>query len=182
MVAKDRTVSSLVNELATTEVEFDLIAKVIETGESDYARELSGEKRAALRPYMTKDTDDEIVLDDLEVGVAGLVYALSVAGAYPAASCRGHPGANAWSDRPVVLFAIDRRRAGKLESLVRDTGCGFEIDPRRRELLAVCSCSIKGTLSLAEAIIRSLPEFRACDESNQDIDSASRPSLFDEGA
>jgi hypothetical protein len=183
MVRKDRAASSLANQLASTEVEFDAVAKVIETGEPDYTADLGEAKRVALSPYIAEDEDDDVPLDGLEVGVAGLVYALSAAGAYPAASCRGHHQGHSWSDLPVVLLAIDLCRAKLLEPLVKDTGCGFEIDPARTELLVVCSPSIEGTLALAEAVIGKLPEFRACDESlHLPPDPAIQPSLFEEDA
>lgn len=181
MVHKDRTVSSFVSKLASSEAEFDAIAKVVETGESHYTENLTADKRAALGPYIPEDEDDPVPLEGLEVGVAGLVYALSAAGAYPAASCRGHPHKHAWSDLPVALFAIDRCRANVLAPLVRDTECGFEIDPARQELLVVCSASIKGTISLAEAVINKLPQFRACGEGNNlQQNLAVQPSLFDD--
>ena len=164
MLQRDRTASLFVSELASTDIEFDVIAKVVETGESARAENLPADQRTALIPYIAADEDDPVPLEDLEVGVTGLIYALSAAGAYPAASCRGHPGDYAWSAIPVVLFAIDRCRANVLAPLVRDAGCGFEIDPARRELLSVCSASIEETISLAEAIIGQLPEFRACGE------------------
>ena len=183
MLQRDRTASSLVSELASTEAEFDVLAKVVETGERDYAQDITADHRAALGPYIAEDEDDPVPLEELEVGVTGLVYALAAAGAYPAASCRGHPGDYAWSAMPVVLFAIDRCRAHVLAPLVIDTGCGFEIDPARRELLSVCSTSIEGTISLAEAIMGKLPEFRACGESNHlQPDPAVQPSLFDDGS
>jgi hypothetical protein len=181
MLQRDRTASSFVSELASTESEFNLIAKVVETGESDRTKDVTADKRVALSPYIAEDEDDPLPLEDLEVGVTGLVYALAAAGAYPAASCRGHPGNYAWSEIPVVLFAIDRCRAHVLAPLVSDTGCGFEIDPARRELLSVCSASIEDTISLAEAIMSKLPEFRACDESDYlQSDSAVQPSLFED--
>lgn len=181
MLQRDREASSFVSELAPTEAEFDSIAKVVETGESNRANNLAADKRAALSPYIAEDEDDPVPLEDLEVGVTGLVYALSAAGAYPAASCRGHPGGYVWSDVPVVLFAIDRCRAHVLAPLVKDTGCGFGIDPARRELLSVYSSSIEETISLAEAIIGKLPEFRACGERNYSYpDLPVQPSLFDD--
>jgi hypothetical protein len=166
MLRRDRTVSSFASELASTEDEFNTIAKVIETGESHYVEDLVADKHPALDPYIPEDEDDPVPLDGLEVGVAGLVYALSAAGAYPAASCRGHPGKHAWSAVPVVIFAIDRCRAHVLAPLVRDAGCGFGIDPARQELLSVYSPSIEGMISLAEAIMGKLPEFRPCGERN----------------
>ncbi|MGH3218980.1 MAG: hypothetical protein ACRDPY_09780 [Streptosporangiaceae bacterium] len=181
MLHKDRAASFFVSELASTEAEFDAIARVIETGVSDYAEDLSAAKRAALGPYIAADEDDPVPLDGLDVGVAGLVYALSAAGAYPAASCRGHHGDHSWSHVPVVLFAIDRCRANVLAPLVREAGCGFEIDTARAELLVVYSASIEGTIALAEAVIGRLPEFRACDESHpMPPDPFVQPSLFDE--
>jgi hypothetical protein len=180
MLRKDRTASSFVSKLASSEIEFDTIAKVVETGESAYIRNLSADKSAALGPYVAEAEDDDVLLDGLEVGVAGLVYALAAAGAYPAASCRGHPG-YAWSDWPVVLFAIDQCRANALAPLVRETRCGFEIDPAQSELLVVCSASIEGMISLAEAVISRLPEFRACGEGrHSQPDPAVQPCLFDD--
>lgn len=181
MIDRDRTVSSFVAGLASNADEFDAIAKVIETGEAHYGENLSADKRAALDPYIAEDEDEEVLLDGLEVGVAGLVYALSSAGAYPAASCRGHPQSYAWSDAPVVFVAIDRLRASVLAPLVRDSACGFEIDGARPELLVVCSTSIEGTVSLAEAVAGKWPEFRACgDGSYLPPDYGVQPSLFDE--
>jgi hypothetical protein len=183
MLRKDRVASSFVSELASTEAEFDAIARVLETGVSEYAEDLSAAKRAALGPYIAADEDDPVPLDGLDVGVAGLVYALSAAGAYPAASCRGHHQNHSWSDVPVVLFAIDQCRANVLVSLVEDAGCGFVMDPARPELLVVCSTSIEGTIALAEAVIGKLPEFRACNESNPTPpDPFIQASLFDEEA
>ena len=181
MLHKDRAAASLVSELASTEAEFDAIASVIETGEPDYAEDVSATKRAALDPYVAEAEDDDVPLDGLEVGVAGLVYALSAAGAYPAASCRGHHQGHSWSDWPVVLIAIDQCRADLLAPLVKDAGCGFGIDPARSELLAVYSASIEGTIALAGAVIGKLPEFRACDENlRPPPDPWIQASLFDE--
>src|SRR6266705_202611 len=70
MVHKDRAVSSFVSKLASTEAEFDAISKVIETGEPDYAADLSSAKRTALDPYIAAAEDDDVPLDGLEVGVA----------------------------------------------------------------------------------------------------------------
>lgn len=180
MLNRDRDASSLVSGLASTEPEFDAIARVVETGVSDYAEDLSVAKLSALGRYIAADEDDPVPLEGLDVGVAGLVYALSAAGAYPAASCRGHHGDHSWSDVPVVLFAIDQCRASVLAPLVRDAGCGFDIDPARPGLLVVCSASIEGTLALAEAVIGKLPEFRACEESYPTLpDPFTGPSLHD---
>jgi hypothetical protein len=184
MLEKDRAAALFTSGLASTGQEFDAIANVIETGAADDVEGISGDMLAALSPYISDDEDDPLPLDGLEVGVAGLVYTLSAAGIYPAASCRGHPGKHAWSDLPVAIIAVDRCRAHVLTPLVKDAGCGFDIDPARPELLAIYSRSIECTLILAEAVINSLPQFRSCDEDatqpSASSDSTVQPSLFDE--
>lgn len=42
---------------------------------------------------------------------------------------------------------------------VRDSGCGFNIGQSRNELLVIESKSIEGTLDLADALLRELPNF-----------------------
>ena len=42
-----------------------------------------------------------------------------------------------------MLFAADRAHAELLASLVRDTECGFELDPIRPELLVIKSRPLK---------------------------------------
>jgi hypothetical protein len=162
MLERDRLVSNFASNLATSDAEFDAIAKVIETGEGIYASELSNHIVGSLSPYVAEDEDDDVMLDGLEVGVAGLVYALSAAGVYPAASCRSHPTKSTWSPVPVVLVAVDQCRAHALAPLVKDTDCGFDLDPSRPELLVIYSKSIREMLDLAQRVIDSLSEFDKC--------------------
>jgi len=109
---------------------------------------------------------------------------LSAAGMYPAASCRGHTGSNAWSRNPVVLFAADHAHAEMLAPLVRDTDCGFNIDPARADLLVVESMSIENTLELAEAILRNINNFVSLGNSvygtEPTIQPDNQPSLFND--
>jgi len=98
-------------------------------------------------------------LEGLEAGVAGLVYALSAAGMYPAASCRGHPEPDSWSAIPVVMFAADRPHAEALQPLVESSGCGFGLDPVRPELLVINGRSVQDTLRLGHAVLDSIDFF-----------------------
>ena len=47
-----------------------------------------------------------------------------------------------------------------LQPFVEETGCGFEIDPDRPELLALVSQTIKGTLGLAGTLMDRLENFK----------------------
>lgn len=92
-------------------------------------------------------------LGGLEIGVAGLVHALSATGCWPAASCRGDPGG--WARHPVVHFAADRHRVTILRDLLDGSGCGFSTDPARGELLVVGAGSIEDTMGLAGRLLES---------------------------
>jgi hypothetical protein len=150
---RDQSLAAFVGDIATNDVEFDLIATAVETGSVEDIEGLAHEQYVALTPYLT----DMTALENLEIGVAGLVYSLAAAGMYPAASCRGHP--TGWSEVPVVFLAADREHAQRLQPLVGGAGCGFDIDPDRPELLVILSRSIEETLSLADAILSHLSEF-----------------------
>jgi hypothetical protein len=152
---KDRSLCQLISSLASEEGEFDILANTVETGVADDADHIQPNQLTALQPYLT----ELAALEGLELGVAGLVYALSAAGTYTAASCRGHPGEQAWSKCPVVLLAFDRSHARVLQPLVEGSKCGFEIDRRRPELVSIVSNTVEATLTLAEAVMNSLSVF-----------------------
>jgi hypothetical protein len=155
ILRKDTGLCQFVCGLASSDAEFDVLATSIETGVMDDPEDLSTSQIAALAPYLTETA----ALGGLEVGVAGLVHTLSSAGMYPAASCRGHPDADAWSPCPVVFVALDRRHAEILQPLVEQTACGFELDNGRPELLAIVSQSVEGTLALAAKIMDDIQSF-----------------------
>lgn len=157
VVEQDKLLAKVVGGIARDPVEFDLLAAAVETGSTDEIDETDTAHLRALAPYLT----GRVALENLELGVAGLVYALSAAGMYPAASCRGHPGPNQWSPFPVVMFAADRLRAEVLQPLVADNGCGFTIDRTRDDLLVVNSASIRDTLRLSGAVLGALDVFQA---------------------
>ncbi|WP_417555515.1 hypothetical protein [Microbacterium sp.] len=93
-------------------------------------------------------------VNQLEVGVAGLVYALNAVGIVTAASCRGHSEAHRrWANGPIVVFASNEPRARALAELVVASGCGFDINTADHpDLLAVTAPSITEMMGLADQI------------------------------
>lgn len=87
--------------------------------------------------------------EGLDLGVAGLVYALVAVGCWTAASCRGHPKSYAFTDRPVVVLACDRPRASVLQADVERTHCGLTTDGHREGLLAGEAESVEEMMALA---------------------------------
>ena len=157
VATEDRLLCRVVGELARDAVDFDVLAAVVETGSADEVDGITSASLAALAPYLT----GEAALESLEAGVAGLVYALSAAGLFPAASCRGHPEPDSWSAVPVVMFAADRSHAEMLQPLVASSRCGFNFDPVRPELLAVNGRSVEDTLRLGGTVLASIEGFRS---------------------
>jgi hypothetical protein len=145
---EDGLLCQVVAGLARNAMDFDVLAAAVE---------ISAESLAALEPYLA----GEPALEGLELGVAGLVYALSSAGMFPAASCRGHADPDAWSAIPVVMFAADRAHAEALQPLLESNGCGFGLDPIRPELLVINGRSVEDTLRLGRAVLASLKPFRS---------------------
>jgi hypothetical protein len=154
---EDGLLCQVVGGLARDAADFDVLAAAVETGSVGEDDEISAESLAALSPYLT----GEAALEGLEAGVAGLIYALSAAGMFPAASCRGHADPDAWSAVPVVMLAADRAHAEALQPLVEVSGCGFDFDPVRPELLVINGRSVEDTLRLARAVLASLEVFRS---------------------
>jgi hypothetical protein len=155
LAREERNVAEVVGNLAATPQDFDRLAHAAEDGYEGYV--LTAEERAALDSFVSND--EGAALDSLELGVAGLVYALATVRIIPAASCRGHAGHCAWSDKPVVLFATTEYRANALQPLVEATGCRFGIDDSRGELLAVYGRSILDMMALADAVLGSRDSF-----------------------
>lgn len=157
IIATDVNFASIVGGLSGDAEHFDRLATIVEEG-LDSVLERTVAAQAALSAFVG---DDEAAdLECLELGVAGLVYALALVGMFPAASCRGHVGPQAWSTTPVVLFAADQYRAEKLQPLAERTGCHFTIDTARPELLVVGGRSIADTMALAQAVFDARADFR----------------------
>lgn len=144
----ERAVVAALDPLAGSDHEFEVLARAVEIfgPDSDWALELEGSPiDEVVRPYV----DDETPLHGLEIGVAGLTYALSAVGFRTAASCRAH-GANGWTDCPVVMFGAHKWRAVLLAQLAVEAGCGIGQD---RGMLTAYAPSIRNLMSLAEAVI-----------------------------
>lgn len=148
VVRIEETGMDVLDQLAGDAGEFDRIAQAIEGGD---ATDLTEHQIASLGDLLVED--DFPPLEGLELGVAGLSYAMSAVEMFPAASCRGHPGSSAWTDTPVVFFAANKQRAITLQPLVEQTGCFFEFDHDRPDLLVVRGRSIRHTVALATAIL-----------------------------
>ena len=159
LIRDELQLAHTVGKLARDAEHFDDLAHVVEGGldwDSDIV--LSDRERDILAEFVGEDEPAQI--EGLELGVGGLVYALSAVGMFPAASCRGHVGARAWSDVPVVFFATDRYRATQLQALAAEGHCRFSIDYARPEMIAVSGRSIKDTMALAGAVIDARSRFK----------------------
>lgn len=159
---EERRIADIVRRLATTAEDFDRLAYAVEGGgydpdEADEEFYLTEGERTELDEFLSDD--EAATLESLELGVAGLVYALATVRIIPAASCRGYPGDRAWSDVPVVLFATTEYRARALQPLVEATNCRFGVDTARPELIAVAGRSILDTMALADAVLESRRTF-----------------------
>lgn len=155
LMQQERSIAEIVGDLAATAEDFDRLAHAAEDGYAGYA--LTVGERAALDDFLSED--EGAALESLELGVAGPVCALATVHIIPVASCRGHPGARAWSVCPVVLFATTEPRAIALQPLVEATDCRFGIDAARPDLLAVQGRCVLDTMNLADAVMRSRPTF-----------------------
>jgi len=151
VIANELVLLELAERLADNPEEFDVVAGALEDDESEALPEQLTQRVAfkEIQPHLGSDPQ----LGGLELGVAGLVYALSAVGCWPAASCRGHPNEHAWADHPVVYKACDSHRVSVLQPMVEAAGCGFGIDPSRPDLLFVEAKSIREMMSLAQLVV-----------------------------
>jgi hypothetical protein len=157
VIRSETAMVNVVGSLSEDAATFDLISKAFEDRESELIPDdLREDSRIAELETMSTDVTE---YTGLELGVGGLVFALSAAGYWPAASCRGHPTDYAWSDRPIVFIACDRHRANALKSLLNSAHCGFCYDPSRTELIAVEAESIEEILALAQLVVDARASF-----------------------
>ncbi|MFF3300816.1 hypothetical protein [Streptomyces sp. NPDC002908] len=155
VVNEERRLAALVDEVTTRSDEFEAIASALEDGDPDaLPPDFATRNPASEILELVGDGDrEEAVLDGLELGVAGVAFALSSIGCFPAASCRSHATDRSWSDRPVVYFAAERPTVHWLVPLVRDSGCGFGDGSGHGGLLFVEAPSISNLMDLATAIV-----------------------------
>jgi hypothetical protein len=176
VIEDERVAAEYIDAHASTPEEFEKLAREIESYspslEESEALEFAADLGSAWGGF-----------EGLELGVAGLTYALSNAGFYPAASCRSHQDGHSWSANPVVLFAGDKPRTLLLQPLVRDSGCGLRADYTRGDFLYVYAPSIRETMALATNLyqhrvpLRKLPK-TGRKQSPPRPKALSQPTLF----
>jgi hypothetical protein len=147
----------LIDQIASTPEEFELLASSIEGQDPDVLPDHL--RTAALGAGLARFLVDEdfAPLDGLEIGVAGLTHTMSAIGCLTAASCRWHIDPRSWSDCPVIFFAAPPWRVELLAELVASEACGLGSD---RGLLTVYGQSISNMHSLAERILSERGRFR----------------------
>lgn len=155
LIEDERRLAEALDDLTTSAEHFDRLARAAEANDLDEA-ELTADEYRVLDDVIYPEVAP---LDGLEVGVAGLVYALASVRILPAASCRGQHATSSWADAPVVYFAVTKFRARALQPLAARTGCTFLIDGNRPELLIVRGESIANTMALATEILENRVHF-----------------------
>ncbi|MGA5517676.1 hypothetical protein ACPCK2_15750 [Streptomyces pseudogriseolus] len=157
MIQEERRLVTLVDRTSRTQAEFEAMAKAVEEGELDYlpAGYAAQHPDSELVRVVDEYAEDGSPLDALELGVAGLSYALTSVGCFTAASCRSHYSGRSWSDRPVIFFAAERPTVHWLTPLLRQSGCGFaDGSDRADRLLIVEAPSVTNFMDLASRIIQ----------------------------
>jgi hypothetical protein len=153
----EREVVAALDALAGTDRQFEALATAVEDLEpgSGLPAELRDTPIEGLLQPLAEDGHSP--LGGLEIGVAGLTYAMSAVGFVTAASCRAHAGAYSWSDCPVVFFGAHKWRAVLLSELAQAAGCGIGQD---RDMLTVYGPSIRNLMGLAAEVLGQRASFR----------------------
>ncbi|WP_327670416.1 MULTISPECIES: hypothetical protein [unclassified Streptomyces] len=155
MIKEERHLMGLVDQASRTDTDFEAIAKAVESGEVDYlpAGHTARYPDSELVRIIDEFADEGAPLDGLDLGVAGLTYALSCSGCFTAASCRSHRSDHSWTDHPVIFFAAERSTVQWLTPMVRESGCGFaDGSDRGDRLLVVEAPSTRNFMDLATRI------------------------------
>ena len=143
VIADEAKALAILDATSANETEFEANAKAIETYDSDFD---DAHGITAMLPVQWGG------FDGLEVGVAGLAFALASNGCFPAASCRSHV-ASSWSDTPVVIFAGSGERVSRLVPLIQASGCGIGACASRTELLEIYAASVTALSHLATEVV-----------------------------
>ncbi|MEV6649971.1 hypothetical protein [Streptomyces sp. NPDC051219] len=157
MIEEEWRLVALVDQASRTHAEFEAMAKAVEAGELDYlpAGYAAQHPDSELVQVVGENAEDGSPLDALEIGVAGLSYALTSVGCFTAASCRSHYSDHSWADWPVIFFAAERPTVHWLTPLVHQSGCGFADGSERADrLLIVEAPSITNFMDLASRIVQ----------------------------
>lgn len=174
----ERAVAEWVDERASNENEFEVLAKMAESYDPD---EPDADFEGLEIP---PGLQDGYSLWGLELGVAGLSYMMAATGFYPVASCRSHVQ-HSWSAEPVVLFAANEARVKLLQPLVKESGCGLDVDATRGQtLLVVYAPSIVEVMNLTSHLyerrgeLRNLPKTDRKRSKTPQIKPPPPPTLF----
>ncbi len=151
-------VIDLLDRSSETPEDFERFANAVEGGEGGDLPDRLSEIFASSGLAELADWDGDLPpLQGLEIGVAGLIYALSSIRCLTAASCRSHVEERSWSDCPVVFFAAPGWRAQILADLVSSADCGMDAE---RGMLKIFGSSIRKTHGLARLIVEERGRFR----------------------
>lgn len=151
---------STTDALARDDKEFELIAVALEWGNPEDIENSAMSQRPVWAALEEAFPDETGFCPGLELGVAGLSYALAAVGLVPVASCRSHAEPHSWSDSPVVFVATDRPRATVLERLAAEHGCGLDCDDvNRPQFLIVTAHDIRAMNGLAAAVLAAADQF-----------------------
>lgn len=174
MLQTELTLLQLIDNISETDEEYEENAGLIDLWDLETLPDIiRNDPIFESLPFQTEE--DGAPLCGLDLGVAGLVFALAAAGFVTAASCRGHTGDRAWAEYPVVLFATDVEHMQVLQLLARNVGCGFAIDPARPSLMCVLGRSVRCMVKLAELIVSRLADFGEMNTIERQAASADKP-------
>lgn len=135
VIAAEMQAVTYVDQHSVSAAEFDELADQIEFEQPDIPSDEAPDFFSSAQAWSG--------VAGLEIGVAGISYALNAVGVITAASCRGHDSPHRrWSAYPLVIFAIDERRAQILQRLAEQTRCGFEVGENRSQFLTLYAASI----------------------------------------
>ncbi|WP_329289377.1 hypothetical protein [Streptomyces sp. NBC_01455] len=161
IIEEEQRLVRLVDHASRDHGEFEALATAVERREVDRLPRGYTEQHpdSDLVHEASLDSDDGVPLEALELGVAGLSYALASAGCFTAASCRSHHSDRPWADRPVIFFAAERSTVHWLATLARDSGCGFaDGSERAAKLLVLEAPSITNFMDMASRIVQQVEE------------------------
>jgi hypothetical protein len=157
-VQQEGEIIELIDKHASRPEEYEQLATAIEKQDVDLVDEtLRSTASASGLAQWLSDENDEAPLGGLEIGVAGLTYALSAVRCLTAASCRWHMTDRSWAYYPVVFFVAPSWRADILAELIAAEACGLAGD---RGMLTVYGSSVRHTHQLAERILSERGRFR----------------------
>jgi hypothetical protein len=154
VVRDELSVIMAIDALSDDREEFERLADLFDR-HSRRPRDFDGGSEGEFLPSELERLvrDHRIDLGQLDIGVAGLVYALRAIGCIPVLSCRGHSDSNKFTDHPMIYFATTKGRVEWIMPWVVRNGCGINSEPVRTNLLIIEAGSIADTAALANDLL-----------------------------